>query len=66
MSENCEKTTICVSQKAQDDVCNIVFCPQHKYIQFTVGEEERNQETFTFKKLFLKLNDSNWSSKKLI
>ena len=45
-----------------------LFCPQPKNIQFTVSEEERNQEIFTLKKLeseeliffpFLK-NDSNW------
>ena len=26
---------------------NVLFCPQHKDFQFTVTEEERNQEIFT-------------------
>ena len=30
---------------------NVSFCPQLKDIQFTVREEERNQEMFIFKKL---------------
>ena len=29
----------------------VLFCPQPNDIQFTVAEEERNQEIFTFKKL---------------
>ena len=30
---------------------NVLFCPQSKCIQFTVTEERRNEEIFTFKKL---------------
>ncbi len=30
---------------------NILFCPQPKYIQFTVMEDKRNQKIFTFEKL---------------
>ena len=30
---------------------NVLFCPQSKDDQFTVIEEERNQEVVTFKKL---------------
>lgn len=39
--------SISVSQSSS----NALFCPQPKYIQFTVIEEEINQNTFTFKKL---------------
>ena len=45
-------------------VKNVVFfCPQWKDIQFTVTEEERNQEIFTFKKMesekFKKMSQTN-------
>ncbi len=30
---------------------DVLFCSQHKDIQFTVTEDERNQKIFTFQKL---------------
>ena len=40
-----------VSPKPTMMSSNVLFCPQPKYLQFTVIEEERNQKIFTFKKL---------------
>ena len=37
--------------KAKMTSSNVLFCPQLTNIQFTVTEEERNQEIFTFKEL---------------
>ena len=51
MSENSEKRQS-VFLKTQDNVLRcLVLSPQPKDIQFTVTEEERNQQIFTFKKL---------------
>ena len=52
MSENgvCFKKYICFP-KPKTTSSNVLFCSQPKDNQFTVIEEERNQKTFTFKKL---------------
>ena len=50
MSENGE-TCRQVFPKTQDDVLKCLVLSQPKDIQFTVIEEERNQEIFTLKKL---------------
>ncbi len=45
------KDVFSVSPKLKVTSSNVLFCPQHKDIQFTVTEDERNQKMFTFEKL---------------
>ena len=41
----------CFCPKPKITSSNVLFCPQPKYIQFTVTEEHRNQKLFTFERL---------------
>ena len=60
MSENHEKNADQCVPKTDMMSTNVLICPQHKDIQFTVIEERRNHKIFTFKKLESENFDPFW------